>query len=140
MRVSEVSQRVGLAASAIRFYESSGVLPPPTRGVNGYRDYGDADLTRLRVFASLKGLGLDLAECARLANLCAAGECDTMDGELLPQLIARRAEIAAARAELDHLDVQLAGLEDSIRDGRLRESVCNDECEEGGASCASCQC
>lgn len=144
MKVSEVSSRVGIAASAIRFYESSGVLPPPARGPNGYREYADIDVTRLRVFASLRGLGLDLAECARLANLCAEGECDSMDAQLLPQLATRRAEIAAARAELDHLDVQLARLEDSIRDGRLRDQACNcregEESREGGTSCVSCQC
>lgn len=138
MKVSELSRRVGISASAIRFYEASGVLPRPARESNGYREYGDEDITRLRVFASLRGLGLDLAECARLANLCAAGECDVMDIELLPQLASRRAEVAAARRELDHLDVQLAGLEDAIRAGRFREHSCG--CREGGKPCENCQC
>ncbi|MCC6236842.1 MAG: MerR family transcriptional regulator [Dehalococcoidia bacterium] len=138
MRVSELSRRVGLAASAIRFYEASGVLPRPSRGANGYREYGEPDVTRLRVFASLRGLGIDLAECARLASLCAAGECDAMDIELLPQVASRRAEVAAARRELDHLDVQLAGLEAAIRGGRFREHACGSE--EGGTPCESCQC
>ena len=141
MKVSEVSKRVGIAASAIRFYESSGVLPSPARGANGYREYEERDVTRLRVFASLRGLGLDLTECARLANLCAEGECDSMDAQLLPQLGSRRAEVAAARAELDHLDVQLARLEQSIRDGRFRDASCDcRDIEEGGTSCVSCQC
>ncbi len=138
MRVSELSRRVGIAASAIRFYEASGVLPRPVRGANGYREYGDADVTRLRVFASLRGLGLELPECARLADLCAAGECDVMDAELLPQLASRRAAVATALRELEHLDVQLAGLEESIRAGRLRDDGCDHE--EGGMPCESCRC
>src|SRR5688572_9149415 len=130
MKVSELARHVGIAPSAIRFYEASGVLPAPARAENGYRDYGAPDVLRLRVFNSLRLLGLELGESARLASMCAAGECDAMDDQLLPQIAARRAEVAARRAELDHLDVQLAGLEDAIRAGRLREQTA--EHEEGG--------
>jgi DNA-binding transcriptional MerR regulator len=130
MKVSEDARRVGIAPSAIRFYEASGVLPAPTRAANGYREYGAPDLLRLRIFNSLRGLGLGLAESARLASMCAAGECDAMDGQLLPQIEARRAEVAVRRAELDHLDVQLAGMEEAIRAGRLRDR--SDAQKEGG--------
>ena len=138
MKVSELARQAGIAPSAIRFYEASGVLPAPPRAPNGYREYGALDVVRLRVFSSVRLLGLDLAEAARLASMCAAGECEDMDSQLLPQLQARRSEVAAARAELDHLDAQLAGLEEAILGGRLRDVTCKDE--EGGPSCASCQC
>ena len=141
MKVSELARHTGIAPSAIRFYEASGVLPAPPRAANGYREYGALDVVRLRVFSSLRLLGLDLAEAARLASMCAVGECDAMDSQLLPQLHARRAEVAAARAELDHLDAQLAGLEEAILAGRLRDETCKDrEDREGGHTCASCQC
>jgi DNA-binding transcriptional MerR regulator len=100
----------------------------------------ERDLQRVRMFHTLRSLGLSLAESARLADMCADGACEEMDGELLPQLGRRRAEIAAARAELDHLDTQLAGLEDAIRAGRFREQSCACNHEEGDATCASCQC
>lgn len=37
MRIGELACRAGVAASTIRFYESSGLLPAATRGTNGYR-------------------------------------------------------------------------------------------------------
>jgi MerR family copper efflux transcriptional regulator len=140
MKVSELARRAGVTPTAIRFYEGRGVLPPPSRAANGYREYDERDLQRVRMFHTLRSLGLSLAESARLADMCADGACEEMDGELLPQLGRRRAEIAAARAELDHLDTQLAGLEDAIRAGRFREQSCACNHEEGDATCASCQC
>lgn len=139
MKVSELARRAGVSSTAIRFYEARGVLPAPSRAANGYRDYDERDLQRVRMFHTLRSLGLSLAESARLAEMCADGACEEMDGELLPQLGRRREEIAAARAELDHLDTQLAGLEDAIRAGRFREQSCCEH-EEGDAPCASCQC
>ena len=41
MKIGELSQRTGMATSAIRFYESSGLLPAAERGANGYRQYGE---------------------------------------------------------------------------------------------------
>lgn len=140
MKVSELARRAGVTPTAIRFYEGRGVLPPASRAANGYREYDERDLQRVRMFHTLRSLGLSLAESARLADMCADGACEEMDGELLPQLGRRRAEIAAARAELDHLDTQLAGLEDAIRAGRFREQSCACNHEEGDATCASCQC
>jgi len=58
MRVSEVARRAGIAPSAVRFYEEVGVLPRVPRSDNGYRDYDDVDLARLRLVVSLRRLGL----------------------------------------------------------------------------------
>lgn len=118
MRVSELARQAGVSPSAVRFYEAEGVLPRPPRRENGYRDYEDADLCRLRLVVSLRGLGLDLPECGRLADLCGSGECDAMEAQLLDRLGDRRAAVARARAELDHLDAELTKLQRSLQTGR----------------------
>ena len=117
MKVSELAKRAGIASSAIRFYEASGILPAPRRAESGYRTYADDDLCRVRVLVSLRSLGLDLREAAKLADQCRTGHCQEMSVNLLPQVVARRNEIAAARVELDHLDARLAALESELRDG-----------------------
>ena len=117
MKVSEVARRAGVAASAIRFYEAEGVLPEPARTPSGYRDYDEVDLCRLRTLVSLRSLGIDLQEAGRLAGACADGRCDDMATDLLPRIEARRAEVASARAELDHLDAELALVERTLRGG-----------------------
>jgi MerR family copper efflux transcriptional regulator len=114
MNVSELARQVGIAPSAVRFYERKGILPAATRQGNGYRDYTDDDLCRLRIIVSLRRLGLELPEAGRLAGLCQSGQCDLMARDLLPLTANQRAAIARTRAELDDLDRRLATLEGSF--------------------------
>ena len=57
MKVSELAERAGIAPSAVRWYESVGIIPP-ARQPNGYREYAEEDLARLRLVVSLRRLGL----------------------------------------------------------------------------------
>lgn len=132
MKVSELARHVGIAPSAIRFYEAEGILPAPERRDSGYREYNERDLCRVRVLVTLKSLGLDIHEAGRLADQCSSGHCDEMAINLLPQVVARRDEIARAHAELDHLDARLTTLELALRDGGTELGL---NCE--GSTCAT---
>src|SRR6476646_9192981 len=113
MKVSELASRVGISPAAVRFYESEGFLPLAARSANGYRDYNEADVCRLRVLTSLRGLGVELAESRRVARLCSEGS-STSYPELGARVEARRAEVSRARVELDHLEAELANLERAL--------------------------
>jgi len=90
MKVSELARRAGVAPSAVRFYEETGVLPPAARGENGYRDYGDEALARLSLVVALRRLGLPPVEAGRLASLCIdRGEVDI---DLEPLIARQRAD------------------------------------------------
>lgn len=127
MKVSELARRAGVAASAVRFYEAEGILPLPPRTPAGYRHYDETDLCRLRVVVTLRSLGIDLHEAGRLAAACAEGRCDDMATDLLPRIVARRAEVASARAELDHLDAELRLVERALRSGATELGLCDEE-------------
>ena len=124
MKVSDLAEKAGVSAKTVRFYEAEGVLPAPARRSNGYREYDEVDLCRLRMLVSLRQLGLALEESGRLASMCAEGRCDDMYGDLKARLAQRRAEVAAARAELDHLDNELASLEAALQSGQPTTSLC----------------
>jgi MerR family transcriptional regulator, copper efflux regulator len=124
MKVSELARRSGTTAKAIRFYEAEGVLPAPPRAPNGYREYDEFDLCRTRVLVSLRSLGIPLNESGRLATLCAADRCDEMSTQLLERVRDRRAAVAAARAELDHLERELGNLEAALDGGRPKTNLC----------------
>ena len=68
MKIGDLAQRTGMAASAIRFYESSGLLPAAKRGVNGYRSYDEDSLQRLLVIQTAQRLGFSLDTLRRLAG------------------------------------------------------------------------
>jgi MerR family mercuric resistance operon transcriptional regulator len=123
MKVSELAGRAGVTPAAVRFYEAEGFLPAPPRTANGYRDYDAADVCRLRVLTSLRGLGVDLPQASRLARMCTEGATD-MYIELGARIDARRDEIAKARLELDHLDAELANLDRALASGDACERLC----------------
>jgi DNA-binding transcriptional MerR regulator len=124
VKVSELARRSGTTTKAIRFYEAEGVLPAPPRAPNGYREYGAVDLCRTRVLVALRNLGINLPESGRLASLCAADRCDEMALQLIDVVRERRAAVAAARAELDHLEGELAQLEVALEGSEPKTNLC----------------
>ena len=119
MRISELARRVGVAPSAVRWYEQEGVLPVPGREDNGYRDYGEVDLARLRLVVSLRRLGLGPEDAGRLARLCL--ERGSVDLDLAPLIVQQRLAITRQRDDLDRLDAELTDLELTIEAaGRTR--------------------
>lgn len=119
MKVSELARRAGIAPSAVRFYEETGVLPPAARRDNGYREYADEALARLRLVVALRRLGLAPVEAGRFAALCIdRGEVDI---DLEPLIAGQRAAIERQRADLDRLGSELTDLELTIQAaGRAR--------------------
>ncbi len=67
MSIGEVARRAGIRASALRYYESVGVLPAPRR-VNGRRRYEDAVLELLAVVRVAQQAGFTVAEIRTLLH------------------------------------------------------------------------
>jgi len=63
--IGELARRSGFQPSAIRYYESIGLLPPPAR-LAGRRRYDQAALERLSVIAAGRHAGLALDEIREL--------------------------------------------------------------------------
>ena len=62
MLIRELAKKTGLTTTAIRYYESIGLLPPPQRAENNYRQYTSDDAERLRFIVSVRSLGFNLDE------------------------------------------------------------------------------
>lgn len=69
MNISEASKRSGISAKMIRYYESIGLLCPAARRNNGYRDYGDDDVSALQFIRRTRDLGFSLEEVSALLAL-----------------------------------------------------------------------
>lgn len=74
MLIGEVARRVGVATSAIRFYEESGLLPEPERTPSGYREYDPAVVERLAFIRAGQAVGLTLAELREVLGIRDRGE------------------------------------------------------------------
>ena len=70
--VGQLADRFGLNPSAIRYYERTGVLPPPDRE-SGRRRYGPDAVRRLEVLEAAKHAGFTLDEAKLLLQRTEAG-------------------------------------------------------------------
>ena len=98
MRIGALARTAGLRPSAIRYYESLGLLPPAAR-LSGRRDYDGEALNTLRLIQAAQRAGFTLAETRGLLALLRNG----------PRSSRRWQELA--RAKLDELGATIAGLE-----------------------------
>jgi MerR family redox-sensitive transcriptional activator SoxR len=72
MSIGEVARRAGIQASAIRYYESVGLLPEPQRS-GGKRRYDGTALDWLSLIAIAREAGFTMAELKRLVTGFAPG-------------------------------------------------------------------
>lgn len=63
LSIGDLADRTGLAVSAIRFYETHGIVKP-LRNKGGHRRYGRADIRRLSFVMAAQTLGFPLSEIA----------------------------------------------------------------------------
>ncbi|WP_037065838.1 MerR family transcriptional regulator [Pseudonocardia acaciae] len=115
MRIGELARRAGVTTRAVRYYEQLGLVSS-NRLHNGYRDYEDAAVLRVRNINRLLGTGLSSHE---VRELRACLDAD-LDGEPacagLVELYQRRLD--GLQARMDTLREHSDGLRAQIE--RLR--------------------
>lgn len=112
MKIGDLAQRTGMAASAIRFYESSGLLPAAKRGANGYRVYDEEALQRLLVIQTAQRLGFSLDTMRRLLP---HGSGDMPHDLILQSLQDRLSEIDAMQASLSQQRAETVALMNNLQ-------------------------
>ncbi|MGY0070457.1 MerR family transcriptional regulator [Streptomyces sp. QTS137] len=103
MRIGELSHRTGVNAHQLRYYEAQGLIRPD-RGANGYREYDENAVLRVKQIRHLLGAGLSSQDIAYLLP-CAVGE--------VPELLGCPELLAAMRSRLQRLDDQMDRLAQS---------------------------
>ena len=108
MQIKELAQRAYISDTAVRYYESLGILPPPRRLPNGYRDYDQSDVERLKFVAGARSLDFSLDDIAEILALRDQREapCRTV----LEMLAQKAGEIQQRIIELQQLEKQLRDL------------------------------
>lgn len=97
----------GIAAKAIRYYESIGLLPPPTRLPNQYRCYDMADVKRLILLRRIRYLGVPLTEAKSLLLGATEARRNEVQQELLRLVQDRLTALDQEIAELHLLREEL---------------------------------
>jgi Cu(I)-responsive transcriptional regulator len=107
MNIGEASDRSGLPAKTIRYYEDIGLIRPE-RGGNGYRDYDISDVHKLRFLQRSRGLGFSVEECRQLLALYedksrASADVKDIAQTKLTEIDQKIREMMELRRTLEHL-------------------------------------
>lgn len=114
MNINEVEKLLNISRANVRFYEKEGLITPQ-RHSNGYRDYSDEDIEKLKQIIILRKIGISIPNIKRIfekdiklndavgANIF---ELKKQISELNGALLISK-EIAEKGIELDSLDTDL---------------------------------
>jgi MerR family transcriptional regulator, copper efflux regulator len=118
MKIGELATSAGVAPSAIRFYEQSGLLPNAPRTAGGYRLYGDDALLRVRVIQLAQRLGFSLEAIRAVFAPTGGGASSGLQGfdkaDLLARLDERLAQVDGLLVEIKSQKRELQGLRDTL--------------------------
>lgn len=107
LTIGDLAARTGLAVSAIRFYETHGIVAP-LRNAGGHRRYGRADIRRLSFTMAAQRLGFPLAVVAGHLAALPADRAPSRD-DWTRIATGFRAEIGLRMAALQSLADKLDG-------------------------------
>lgn len=106
MQIKWLEARCGLPRDTLRFYERSGLITPPRRLPNGYRDYDEHTLAEVKFIAAAREVGFTLAEIkSAIPHLKApAKHCRALLEGLRERRQAVVEQLALHRKQLQRLD------------------------------------
>lgn len=116
MTISEVSEKYGLPADTLRYYEKEGLIPPVNRKDSGIRDYTETDCGWVEFIKCMRGAGLSIETLTEYVALYQKGNRTLQKRKNL--LIAERDRLKARMEEmqktLDRLNYKIDVYEDKI--------------------------
>ena len=107
MKIAEVSEKFGMSANTLRYYERVGLIPPVHRNDGGIRDYDELDLRRVDFIKCMRSAGLPIEVLIEYVALVQKGD-KTMEARkemLIEQrdlLVARMNEMQKTLDILNH--------------------------------------
>ena len=111
LNIGQLAELTGVPPKTIRYYEETGVLPPPMRSGSGYRLYSEIDVRRLELVRRARVLDMALPEIRGLIRLAGTGTCDEFQDRFLQMVRGKREEVDKKIADLRHLKLDLKSLE-----------------------------
>jgi len=100
LRSGKLARLAGISTDTLRFYERKGLLAPPCRSTNGYREYTAASLDRVRLIRSALAIGFTTDDLTRILK--------TRDRGSIP-----------CRDVIELADVKLLAIEERLRETEL---------------------
>jgi len=116
MKIAEVSERYGISADTLRYYERIGLIPPVNRNGIGIRDYSEIDLRRVEFIKCMRSAGLSIEVLIEYIALVQQGDHTIVARK---EILKEQRELLAARMKemqktLDILDHKIEVYENAV--------------------------
>lgn len=113
MNIGEAAKATGMPVKTIRYYEDIGLVGAP-RSDNGYRQFGDPEIHKLRFVQRARRLGFGVEDCRTLLSLYEddareSAEVKAIAEKHLAEIDAKLDELQELRRVLAHLIESCAG-------------------------------
>ncbi|MCP4448533.1 MAG: Cu(I)-responsive transcriptional regulator [Myxococcales bacterium] len=113
--IGAVAAQTGVSAKTIRYYESTGLIPPAARASNGYRVYSERAVHLLRFVKRARDLGFSVEQVGNLLALWADEKRESAEVKKL------------AVAHLEEIEHKIDALQDLRNTTRTLIECCHGE-------------
>jgi len=106
MKIGEIASQTNCNIETIRYYEKINLLPVPIRSGNGYRNYSEDHIKRLRFIRRCRELGFSIEEIRALIRLVDSHDYTCNDVRMIA--MEHIADIRRKIADLKNLEKTLS--------------------------------
>ena len=124
MTIAQASQKYGLSADTLRYYERIGLIPPVPRNKSGIRDYDEESCSWIELMKCMRAAGVQIEALIEYVKLFRQGDA-TMAArkailvEQRDQLLARMAEMQSSldllNEKIDRYEQGMVSAEQQLR-------------------------
>jgi MerR family transcriptional regulator, Zn(II)-responsive regulator of zntA len=122
MTVNEVSRASGVPAHTVRYYTRIGLLRPAGRRDNGYKEFTEREVARLKFIRRAQRLGFTLADIEEVIARASRGDtpCPRVRQIVQQRLVESRGELTELVALVRRMEAALRAwskMKDGVPDG-----------------------
>ena len=110
MTIAQASQKYGLSADTLRYYERIGLIPPVPRNKSGIRDYDEESCNWIELMKCMRAAGVQIEALIEYVQLFRKGD-ETIGARkalLMEQREQLRARMEDMQRSLDRLNEKIA--------------------------------
>jgi DNA-binding transcriptional MerR regulator len=127
LQIGDLSKLVDISTKTIRYYEEIELLPPPRRAENGYRQYDQSDVERLRFIRRARSLDFALDDIMEILAFRERGEAPCqyvmfLMEERIGQIAERIKNLKSLKTDLKQLHKKGLQLPEDVE---MKQCVCH---------------
>ncbi|MDD6528034.1 MAG: MerR family transcriptional regulator [Oscillospiraceae bacterium] len=127
MTIKQVSEKYGISADTLRYYEKTGLIPDVPRTPGGIRDYDETACGWVEFIMCMRNAGLPIDVLSKYVELCKQGDGTAEERK---QILIRQREqliekIESLNASLERLDFKINYYDEVIlkRERELKDGI-----------------